>query len=181
MVTKLRLAAAVAVSLLSAAAVALPPDHGGVGNVGVNPTVNGTEAMSACMATCQPHSASVQLCNNQCSKIVHQIGQPPPGAFQGMPPDATTCAILEVQAWGFYGTCSYLIAQVGGALSPAVGAALSGIVNASTASSLVKSAIGVADPCGYLRNQLIQSYESQGCPASTILPKLGIQVPFTPR
>jgi len=185
MLSKKLLNAALALFLAVSTAHALPPQHGGAGNQGVNPAANGADAMNACMQACLPHCTIAAVCQNRCVNVVHQIGLAPPSAYQGTPVDAGTCIMLEAGAWSWYGTCMYLVGVAGGAFSSVAGTSsfLSSVstVLGVTASSVVGQALHVDDPCGYIRDQMIQQYMTvQQCPKSTILQKLGINPSILP-
>jgi len=173
--------------LLASSALALPPEHGGAGNAGVNPAVNGAEALQSCLNACAPHCTNPQLCRASCAKAVHPIGQLPPGALVGIPPDAVSCAIDEAGAWAWYGTCTYLISKGVAVASPAVAQALDGVISGTALASVIdsnsvlKQAVGLADPCGYVRDQMIKNYMSMGCPASQIFKSLGLPSSLVPK
>jgi len=179
------LSAGLTLFLAAGAAHALPPLHGGAGNQGVNPAANAADAMAACMEACAPHCTSSAICQNRCNTVIHQIGLAPPSAYQGLPADAATCAVLEAGAWSWYGTCSYLVGVASGSFSSVASQSsfLSSVstVLGATASSVVGQALHVDDPCGYIRDQMIQQYMTvQRCPQSTILPALGIKQSIIP-
>ena len=173
---------ATALLLATYAAYGLPPDRG---VNAVNPAANAAEAMQDCMAACTPHCTNPAICTNRCQTVVHQIGLPPPSAFQGLPADAATCAVLEAGAWAWYGTCTFLLNKATGAFSQVAGQAtfltsVSSVLGGST-NSVVNQALKVADPCGYIRDQMIQQNMTlQHCPQSTILPALGINPSILP-
>ena len=179
MFSKKLLLAGLALFLAASTAHALPPLHGGAGNQGVNPAANAADAMMSCVQACAPHCTNPAICQNRCNTVVHQIGLAPPSAYQGLPPDAGTCAVLEAGAWSWYGVCTYLVAVAGGAFS-SVASQSSFVSSVSTvlgvaANSIVGQALHVDDPCGYIRDQMIQQYMTvQHCPKSTILSTLGI-------
>lgn len=167
------------------AAYALPPVHGGAGNQGVNPAANAADALQACIASCTPHCSNPAICANRCNTVIHQIGLAPPSAYAGLPADAATCAVLEAGAWSWYGTCSYLVGVAGGAFSSVASSSsfLSSVssVLGGAAGSVVGQALHVDDPCGYIRDQMINQYMTvQRCPQSTILPALGIKNSILP-
>jgi hypothetical protein len=176
---------ALALLLGAGTAYALPPVHGGAGNQGVNPAANAADALTACMASCTPHCTNPAICSNRCNTVIHQIGLAPPSAYAGLPAGAAACAVLEAGAWSWYGTCSYLVSVAGGAFS-SVASQSSFLSSVSTvlggaAGSVVGQALHVDDPCGYIRDQMIQQYMTvQQCPKSTILPALGIKSSILP-
>jgi hypothetical protein len=180
------LIAGLALFLAASTANALPPLHGGAGNQGVNPAANAADAMTSCVQACAPHCTNPAICQNRCNTVVHQIGLAPPGAYQGLPPDAATCAVLEAGAWSWYGVCSYLVGVASGAFSSVAGQSsfLSSVfsVLGTNANSVVGQALHVADPCGYIRDQMIQQYMTvQQCPRSTILSTIGINPSIIPK
>ena len=167
---------------LAASVFALPPDRG---PGATNTAANAAEVYTDCMAACTPHSTA-QLCQGQCNRALHPIGLLPASAYAGIPPDATSCAIMEAGAWAWYGTCTYLVSQAGGALTPAVTSSLSSVLgNASYANTLVQGVSGAAgavvDPCGSIRDKILKDQMSEGCPASTIFQKLGLPPPVVPK
>ncbi len=179
------LAAALALFLTASTTYALPPVHGGAGNQGVNPGANASDAMAACMSACAPHCTNPVICQNRCNAVIHQIGLGPPSMYQGLPADAGTCAVLEAGAWSWYGTCYYLVQVAGGGFS-SVASQSSFLSSVSTvlgaaAGSVVGQALHVDDPCGYIRDQMINQYMTvERCPQSTILPALGIKSSILP-
>lgn len=180
----------VAFTLLFGASLAhaLPPDHGAAANQGGgNAGANAADAMLSCMAACSPHCTNAAICAYQCNTMIHQIGIGPPSLYAGLPADAATCAVLEAGAYSWYSTCSYLLAVAGGAFSTAVsssGSSLLGYVSTAlgpTASSVIGQATHADDPCGYIKDQMIQQYMTvEQCPLSTILPALGINSSILP-
>lgn len=185
MVSKNLQNAALALLLTVSAAHAAPPLHGGAGNQGVNPAANAADAMVSCMEACTPHCTNPAICQNRCNTVIHQIGLAPPSAYQGLPSDAATCAVLEAGAWSWYGTCTYLVSVASGSFA-SVASQTSFLSSVSTvlgvaAGSVVGQALHVDDPCGYIRDQMINQYMTlQHCPQSTILPALGIKGSILP-
>lgn len=110
--------------------------------------------------------------------MVHKLGYPMPND-SSFDADAPTCATLEAMAWGSYGMCTYLVAVAVGGFAQV--ANQSSFVNSlvslfgTSTSTVLGGALKAADPCGYLRDHLIQQYMTdQHCPESTILNALGI-------
>jgi hypothetical protein len=140
-----------------AAATALPPQNGPWG-------VNYARAMTSCVQSCLKSPAlpklpglsplqRQQFCEAQCNTEMHpNEGVGAPNAGRGGPCSLETQIAMD--AW--YGICVADVAVLTQGASPLVqglGQILGG--NAALAGTLVSKAIGAADPCGYVRQQVL--------------------------
>ena len=144
----------------AATAVALPPRN-------VNPTVNKQEYLQSCVATCQAHSKTPAVCSNQCRKAFTPFFGPPTGVDTSTY-NVVSCDVSAGAIWAWYAVCKVEL----GLFTDGVTDALSSLINSVTAAkALMGAAGGFADPCGYVRDQVLAQTANR-CPASPLLPKM---------
>jgi hypothetical protein len=140
-----------------ASALALPPQN--------SPwQANYAQAMYSCVNQCLKSGALAkkypglsefqrqQLCANECNNLAHpNEGVGSPDAGRGGPCSLETQIAMD--AW--YGICVVDLAVLTQGGSPLVQGLANIIGNAQLAGILVSKAVGLADPCGYVKQQVL--------------------------
>jgi len=138
-----------------ASALALPPQNSLW-------QANFVQAMNSCVNSCLKSPALAkypglsafqrqQMCADKCNTLMHPSeGVGAPGSGSG------TCSLetqIAMDAW--YGICTVDLAVLTQGGSPVVQGLANIIGNAQLAGILVSKAVGVADPCGYVKAQVL--------------------------
>ena len=137
---------AVMIACSMTSAVALPPRTGAE----MSPALE--SALENCGTQCSG-KASRRNCAAMCSRIWHNVHTSTPSGGGG-PIDRTNCDITKAAMWAWYTFCAADLAVMGDAVTSALGGILGagesaiGLINAGRAAV-------PADPCGYVRDQVI--------------------------